>query len=174
MQCDVFEKSNLDTKRDNLAQVSATAEVATAGTEFSQAEVPGASQFQPRRDKRGIEVKNGINLNLDTEGGHTRRERSTLDDPAAAVGEDMRKPGQMTLTIVVSEALDVERVHGGIGRPGREVSVVRSFIGATREPRDEAGTPWSRDFCGSQSGVDLSHGAVNDRGRVKHGAWDRD
>jgi hypothetical protein len=146
VQCDVFEKGNLDTKGNNLTQVGAAAEMATAGTEFSQAEVSGASQFKPRRDERRVEVKDGINLNLDTKGGHAGRERSTLDDPAAAVREDMRKPGQITLTIVVGEALDVERVHAGSGRPGREVSAVRSFIGATRERRDETDAPRSRDL----------------------------
>jgi hypothetical protein len=60
----------------------------------------------------------------------------------------MRKPGQITLTIVVGEALDVERVHGGIGCPRREISAVRSFIGATRERRDETDAPRSRDFSG--------------------------
>ena len=83
--------------------------------------MPGASQFKPRRDERCVEVKNGINLNLEAEGRHARRERSTLNDPAAAVGKDMRKPGQMTLTIVVGEALDVERVHDNVGRPAREI-----------------------------------------------------
>jgi hypothetical protein len=124
-----------------------------AGTEFSQAEVPGTSQFKPRRDQRGVELKDGINLDLDAEGGHTGRERSTLDDPPTAVGEDMHKPGQMTLTIVVREALDVERVHVGIGRPGVK------FL-----PSDH-----SSELRGNVVIVSAHRGHVTSRDRNRHG-----
>jgi hypothetical protein len=145
VQRDVLEKSNLDAECNHLAQVGTGAKMPTAGAEFRQTEVPGTSQLKPGGDKRSIEVNNRIDLYLDAKGGHGRREGSSIDNPSAAVGEDLGEPGKMTLTIVVRKALDVERVHSSIGRPQRYVSAVRSFIGASPERHDEIGTPSSRD-----------------------------
>ncbi len=120
VQRDVLEKSNLDAKSDSVAQVSAGAQMPAAGAEFGQTEVPGPSQFEACGNKRRIKVDDRVHLDLDVERGHGRRVSLSVDNPSAAIGEDMSEPGEMTLTVVIREALDIERAHSGIDRPQLE------------------------------------------------------
>ncbi len=66
--------------------------MAAADAKLSQTEVPGTSQFEARGDKGSVEIKDRSHLNLDSKGRHAGREGRSIDNPSAAVGEDLGEP----------------------------------------------------------------------------------
>lgn len=117
MQGYVFEKADLQPDGDYLAEVSGDLGILSAGAEIGQGEVARTGQFQPRRDDRGIKIKDGAKLDFNPELHCAGRERLSVDNPASAIGKRSCEIGKNALAFFVAEALDVQGLHGMDDRP---------------------------------------------------------
>ena len=127
----ILQKADLDTDRDNLAEISHGQSVLTAGAQIRQREVPVARQFEPAGDHRGIEIDDGPKLYLDAELHHSRRQRLAIEHPAATFSKSQNERRQKAIAFFVAEALYLDQLHKVVSPPRLEESAVRLFIGAT-------------------------------------------
>jgi len=124
----VFEKADFDADGNDLAEVRGGGEVFAAGAEMGEAEVSGAGELEAGGDDGGVEVDDGAELDLDSELYGGGGECLAVEDPAAAVGERGGEGGKEAVALFITEALDVERLHGCRASAARLIAV-RVFIG---------------------------------------------
>jgi hypothetical protein len=108
----VFEEADLETDGDDLAEVGWGGEVFAAGAEVSEAEMAGAGEFKAGGENGGIEIDDRAEVDLDAELHHSRGESFAVEDPAAAVCEGGGEGREEAVALFVTEALDVEQLHG--------------------------------------------------------------
>jgi hypothetical protein len=142
----VFEEADFDSYGDDLAEVGGGGEVFAPGAEVSEAEVPGAGEFEAGADDGGVEIDDRAELDFDAELHGGRGEGFAVEDPAAAVGEGGCERGEKALAFFVTEALDVERLH-----EGRASRVGWLPLGCSSENEGE-GVRGGDRYCGHVTG----------------------
>src|SRR5437899_657253 len=117
---------------------------------MGEAEVSGAGELEAGGDDGGVEVDDGAELDLDSELYGGGGECLAVEDPAAAVGERGGEGGKEAVALFITEALDVERLHGCRASAARLIAV-RVFIGewelSVRGPGGYCGHVTRRVWC---------------------------
>lgn len=70
METDLFKKADFEPNGDDLAKFGRRSKIFAAGTEIGEAEVAGASQFEARRNERGIQIHDGAKLDFEAQLDH--------------------------------------------------------------------------------------------------------
>ena len=111
----VFEEGDLDAEGDDLGEIGGAGEVLAAGAEVGESQVAGAGEFKAGGEDRGIEVNDAAELDLEEELHGVWRDGLAVQDPSAALGKGRPERWEKALTLLVAEALDIERLHELVG-----------------------------------------------------------
>jgi hypothetical protein len=125
----VFEEGDLDAEGNDLPEIGGGGDVLAAGAEVGEPQVAGAGKFKTRGKNRGVEVNDGAELDLESELHGVGGDGLAVQDPSATVGKGRGESWEQPLTLLVAEALDIERLHGLVGLRDEGVFSVRVFIG---------------------------------------------
>ena len=111
MKRDVLKEADLQTQQDNLPQIDRVCGVLPAGTEIGESNMRRASELKTRRDDGPVQLHNRTQLRFDAKLHHAGRQCSPIEDPPPAVGKRHEKSRQQAGAVVVTEALNIERLH---------------------------------------------------------------
>jgi hypothetical protein len=95
------------------------------------------SKLKPCGNDCSVQIDDRAELGLDTQFHHAWRQRTPIEHPASAIGKLGKKDRQQARAVVVTEALNFERLHEeSSGSVHQSFISFTFFIGASGLKRD--------------------------------------